>query len=382
MELMPHQQRIVAENPRKALLNWEMRVGKGPAGAAWLALRCGPRYVVCPKQLKKDWVTLCPDAVVLTKEEFKKVAHEIAPVALVIDEAHYFASPLFLRGGGKKRSALAEALYTLVRRLPEMDILLLTATPVRNDAWSLHTLLCYIGVYYDWKWWRETFFELKPMPYLPRQPWMHAMPTAWVPRNEWRRTLRPMLEKHTDIMSLADIVDYLPPATSEVVKTATPPYVLPLDKVVTWTHAHQWEQQGKAAAILALGYKKVIVVAHYTEQIDALSEALSFDKPVFVLDGRTKDADEVKRAAQAADECYFIVQASMGFGFDGYMFGAIVFASMSHSCVHHTQMLGRARSAQHLQPVTYIYLIGGTWDRRIYDCVMEGRNFDPHAYEN
>ncbi len=367
---MPHQQRLYDENPKRALLNHEMRTGKSLIGAEWIARRIGNRYIVCPKQLKKDWEFMSGGAQVYSKEEFKKCSeYFVKPTAILIDEAHYFASPLFVKG----RSQMAEALYKLIKRNPDMDVLLLTATPVRNDAWSLHTLLCYIGVYYDWKAWREEFFELKKMPFL-RFP-------AWFPKDDWRENIQKYLRLHTDIVSLRDIVEYLPPAESVVIKVAGEKYVRPEDEVVTWVHEHLFEQRNKGAEILKLGYKKLFVVCHYTAQIDALAEELGREgRPVFVLDGRTKDAAAVKKAAQDAEECYFLVQASMGFGFDGYMFGAIVFASMSHSNVAHTQMLGRTRHVQHLQPVVYYYLVGGRWDQRIYNEVMAGHNFNPHNY--
>lgn len=376
MKLMPHQQRIVDTNPRKALLNWEMRVGKTLPAVLWLKNHCnGKRVVVCMKQNKMDWLIAVDDARILicTKEEFKKIAPMICPSAIVIDEAHNFASPLFLRQGSRKRSQLSESLYALCKARPEMDVLLLTATPVRNDAWSLHTLLCYIGVYYDWKVWREEFFELKKMPFLK---W-----PAWFPRKDWRERLRPYLEKHTDIVSLADIVEYLPPATTEIIKVSTPKYKPPEDEVVTWTDEHLWEQQNKGKAILELGYRKLIIAVNYTAQIDALARELSGDKPVFVLDGRTKDASAVKKAAQEASECYFICQSSMLMGFDGYMFGALVFASLSHSNVHHVQALGRQRHVEHLRPVVNYYLCGGRWDRRIMDSVFAGRDFNASLYE-
>lgn len=383
MERMPHQQRFYDWNPRKAIANHEMRTGKSLIGAEWIARRTGVRVIVCPKQVKKDWEKFDTGAMVLSKEEFKKVAHTLTPSALVFDEAHFAASALFLRRG-KGRSQLAEALYKLVQRCPDMDVLLLTATPVRNDAWSLHTLLCYIGVYYDWKVWREEFFELKPMPWLPRQPWMRAghVPEAWAPRRDWRERLRPYLLKHTDIVTLRDVVEYLPPATTRVVEVKhKEKYKKPEDEVVNWMHEHQWEQRGKGKEILELGYKKVIVVCHYTAQIDALAEELAVDgRPVFVLDGRTKDADMVKRSAQDAEECYFICQSSMLFGFDGWMFGALIFASMSHSCVNHVQSLGRVRHIQHLVKPQIIYLIGGRWDKRILDTVSAGIDFNPNNF--
>lgn len=373
-KLWPHQQRVVKENPKRAILAHEMRTGKSLIGAHWVdhPKRAGNTYIVTPKQNKTDWIKMNTRAVVLTKEEFKKHRSMILrPTAIVVDEAHYFASALFMRKG-KGRSQLSEALYTLIQDNPDMHVLLLTATPIRQDAWSLHTLLCYIGVYYDWKQWRDDFFILTRLPFL-------AWP-IYVPRPDWRIKIRPYLEKHCDIVSLRDIVDDLPPMEPEFIKIKHAPYKRPEDEIVNWTHEHQYEQQDKYKEILKLGYRKILIAAHYTAQIDELQKHLEKDRPVFVLDGRTKDAATVKLAAQEADDCYFIVQASMGFAFDAWMFGAMVFASMSHSCVHHTQMLGRMRHLEHLKKVPLYYLMGGRWDKRIYETIEKGRDFNPHEY--
>lgn len=371
MNLWPHQSRIIEANPERAILAWEMRAGKSAAGAAWLINQPGTvKIIICPKQLKKDWEAFGTKAQILSKEEFKKIAPYLENVsAILIDEAHYFAAPLFIKG----RSQLATALYGLIKRNPDMHVMLLTATPIRNNAWSLHTLLCYIGVYYDWKQWREEFFSLEWPPYLTHP--------IWMPKADWRIKIRKYLEKHCDIISLKDIVEYLPPATEKIIKIKQKPYKRPIDKLVTWTDEHRWEQQGKAEEIMKLGYRKLVVIVHFTAQIDELEAILSKEKPVFVLDGRTKDAPMVKLQAQEASDCYFIVQSSMAFGWDGYMFGAMVFASMSHSCVNHTQALGRSRHLKHLQPLTYYYLIGGKWDERIYQTVaVQGKEFNPHIY--
>lgn len=373
MELYPHQKRIIDLNPKKALLNWEMRCGKSLPAALWIDMPCraGNTYIITPKQNKKDWIALGTKATVLSKEEFKKLAPSIKnPTAIVCDEIHTFASPLFMKG----RSQLATALYTVLKNNPDCDFLGLSATMIRQDPWSLHTVLCYAGIYYDHKKWREEFFKLVKLPFL-RFP-------AWMPNKDWRTKIRKYLEKHCDIVSLKDIVEYLPPAETKIVEIEQEDYVYPEDEVVTWTHEHRHEQKGKIAEILKLGYRKILIVCHYTEQIDEMERELSKEKEVFVLDGRTKDADLVKKAAQASEDCYFIVQASMGFGFDGYMFGAMVFASMSHSCVHHTQMIGRLRHLKHLQPVVYYYMIGGRWDQRIFDTIEKGNEFNPHIYLN
>lgn len=382
MKPYPYQQKFIDENPTHAILAWEMRVGKSLPAAIWIDAKeqRGNTYIITPKQNKKDWIAYKTKATVLTKEEFKKT--EITdPTAIVIDEAHYFASALFVRRG-KGRSQLSEKMYSLVRNNPDMHVLLLTATPIRQDAWSLHTLLCYIGVYYDWKKWREKFFEQEAMPFLPRPKWMKPWetPAVWVPKSDWRTTIRPILEKHCNIISLRDIVDYLPPIDPQIIKIKQSKYIKPFDK--TWVDEHLHEQKGKHKEVLRFGYEKMIVVAHYTEQIDDLKTELSKEKTVYVLDGRTKDATNVKKAAQTDPDCYFIVQSSMGFGFDGYMFSAIVFVSMSHSCLNHTQMLGRMRHPKHLKSVPAYYIQGGRWDERIYKTIEQGKDFNPHIYRH
>lgn len=346
-----------------------MRTGKTPIGILWADHPCRNEnaYIVTRKANMKDWGGYRPKAKLLSQHGFMQ-EDIVDPTALVIDEAHMFASPLFLKG----RSARATKLYNLVRRYPDCDILLLTATPVKNDAWSLHSLLCFMGAYYDWKWWREEFFEREAMPFLTRPKWMKKdeVPMRWAPRDDWRERLQPYLDKHADKEDLGkrDKEDI-------IVRIKQPKYVEPEDKLVTWTHEHKHEQQNKAAEIKALKYSKAIVVAFYTEQIDELAAELGKLRPVFVMDGRSKDPDAVLKKAQKAEHCYLIVQSSVGYGWDGWMFEGMIFASTSHKAVDHTQMRGRLRSTKHLEPVDYVYLLGGRWDRKIYQTVKSGKDF-------
>lgn len=369
MKLLPHQQRILDWNPPKAILNHEMRTGKSLIGAKWIdhPAQAGNTFIICLKKNKKAWQEMGTKAQILTKEEFKKISGTIEhPTAIVWDEAHYGASGLFVKG----RSQLATAFYTLVKKYPDCHVLLLSGTPVRQDAWSLHTLLCYVGIYYPWKDWRDEFFELKKMPYL-RFP-------AWFPKDDWRMNIRKYIEKHTDIVSLKDVVDYLPEAQTRIIKIKQKKYVRPKDIETTWVDEHRFEQQGKLQEILDLGYKKVILVCKYTDQIDTLAKELAKEKPVFILDGRTKDQEAIIKQAQEVEECYFIVQSSCGESWDGWQFGALVFVSMSHSCKDHIQMFARQRHTGHLKVTETIYLLGGVWDTRILETIKKGKDFNPH----
>lgn len=371
MLLRKHQQKFIDENPDYALLAWEMRTGKQLPACLWSnhPRRNKNPIVICLKQNKKDWQRDAPHATVYTKEEIKKYAKDIKnPSCLVIDEAHVTGSPLFT----KNRSQLSTAIYNLIKDNPDMHVLLLTATPIRNDPSSLHTLLCYRHIFIPWKEWRERFYTLEYRPFL-RFP-------AYFPKPDWRIKIRPILERYANIVSLRDCVDDFPPETVEIIKVKTKPYVPQVGELPKWTDHHQAEQEGKAEVIKTLGYRKLIVVCHYTNQIDSLTKELEKDREVFILDGRTKNPDQIKRQAQESPECYFIVQASMLMGWDGYMFGAMVFASMSHKSVDHTQAKGRLRTVDDPHPVIYYYLIGGKWDKRIYDSIMENRNFNPHIY--
>lgn len=370
MKPLPHQQRIIDLNPKKAILNWEMRTGKTLPATIWIDQphRAGNTFIITKKSNKKSWQAMNTKATVLTKEEFKKHAQNISnPTAIVVDELHHFASALFVR----PRSQLATALYTLLKDNPDCHFLGLTATPVRNSPWSFHTLLCYIGVYIPWKEWRSEFFELVHMPFM-------KFP-GWLPKSNWRELMVPYVEKYTDIVALKDVVDTLPPVTSRIVKIKQKPYHKPHDELVTWHDEHLWEQQNKYKEILELGYKKIIVVAYYTDQLDELATHLAKEKPVFVLDGRTRDPEAVIAQAQQSFECYLLVQSGCGEGWDGHQFGAMVFCSMDHTYVSNVQMHGRQRHPTYLRDIEIIYIVGGRWDARILEAYRHAENFNPHS---
>lgn len=291
----------------------------------------------------------------------------------LVHNCHHFHSPLFI---AKKRSQLATALYSIVKNNPEMHIMGLTGTPLTNDPASIHTLLVYLGKYIPWGQFQDRFYELKYMPFLPRP--------AYFPIKHWREPANELLKQHTDIVSLHDCVDWLPPEIVEVVELKTKPKVYASDEAYHWTKDHKHEQSEKAAKLgeIGEGYRKVLVVCHYTDQIDELAKKLKSQKPVFVLDGRTKNQAAVIKEAQESLDCFFIVQAAMGEGFDGYQMDCMVFASMDHTVRHHTQMLSRLVTLEkHLmKPKIYIYLLAGKWDRHIYNSVMAGEDFNPHRY--
>lgn len=373
MKLLAHQIKFAKGYKNNDLLVHEGGSGKTICACVWLHdNRDSNALVICPKKVVKKWKNTLKDwdtkATVLSKEEFKKCPLQEWS-ARVVDEADEFASPLFV---AKKRSQLSTRMYEQVQKYPKTPTLLLTATPIRSNPWNLHTLLCYIGIYIDWKKWRGEFFELQYLPYLPRP--------AYMPKANWRKQMRPLLEKYSDIVLLKDCVD-LPPVEEEKILVTTPKFIKQPDSKVFFDE-HRWEQQNKVPHILEFGkeYRKVLVVAYYREQIEELEKELSKDRETFAIHGGIKYQEDVIKQAQDSDECYFIVQASIGAGFDANQFSLIVFASMSYAVRDFVQMKFRVRRIHDLHPVKYAYLIGGRCDKAVLANVELGKDFTPSEW--
>lgn len=376
MKPLKHQEKFAKDYEGKRLLVHEGGTGKTVCACLWLAdLRDTDALVVCPKRVVKKWQKALKDwgteATVLSKEEFKK--HPLKEwSAVVIDEADEFASPLFTKG----RSQLSEKMYDLVKEYKPLT-LLLSATPVRSNPWNLHTLLCFMGVYIDWKKWREHFFSLEYRPYLPRP--------AWLPRPDWRERTVPFIEKYGDIVLLSECVGTLPPKIIEKVD-------VPVEKgfklgewepTKAFYEEHRHEQKLKVKVVLevAKDYRKVLVVAYYREQIQELEKALSKERKTYAVWGDTKKQEEIlTEANEYQGECFLIVQASLGAGFDANTFSCVVFVSMSYAVRDYVQMGFRVRRIHDLRPVKFYHLLAGRCDKAIYENVEKGKTFVPSEW--
>jgi superfamily II DNA or RNA helicase len=369
MKLYDHQKKFLDANPNKALLAFEAGTGKTLTAVEWLRTRQKNALVVVPKRIVEKWKKDLGDvrATVVTKEQFKKLEFD-NPSALVLDEAHFAGAPLFT----KQRSQIAEKVYTFIQKHPDMPVLLLTATPISSNPANLHSLLCYIGVFIPWKKWRDHFYSLEYMPYLPRP--------AYIPKEGWRLLIQPFLLKYAHIALMEDCVDYLPPITEDIVKTHSEPFEADSEwepmKAFVEEHRHEQQEKLKEIRSLAAEYRKVVIVVHFRQQIEALAKELSKDRQTYVLHGSVKDQEKVIADAQADNECYFIVQSSLGAGFDLNTFAVMIFASMSYSYTSFVQMKARIRRIHDLKPVRYIYMLAGRCDRGIFNQLKKGKDFD------
>ncbi len=377
MNLYPHQKEFLESENNNAILTWEAGTGKTFTAKLWLEQGDRNRNPVVfgPKQIEGDIREAMPKAFFSTPQRIYREALPENPSAIFVDEADMFASPLFV---AKSRSKCSEAMYNYIMDNPDADVLLATATPVRSTPWNMHTLLVYARMVKgdSWKRYREKFFSLQHMPYLPRP--------AWLPIPTWRKDMQRLINKYTRITLMSELVDILPPETHEIIKLKTPNYEVNEEWEPATQNAadHRLEQDKKDKEItkISKGYRKVVVVVHFREQIDELHKKLSKERETFVLDGRTKDVHAVIKDAEASPECYIIIQASVGAGFDLHTFACMIFASRSYSVRNYVQMKARIRRISSLKPVIYYYLHAGRIDTAIYKNNEAGLDFVPSEY--
>lgn len=376
MELFLHQQKYAKGYKDKELVVHEGGTGKTVCASVWLTDgRDNDALVICPKRVVIKWQKELKlwgaKATVLSKEQFKKI-----PIkkwsAIVVDEADEFASPLFT----KNRSQLSDSLYNLIKTY-NMPTLLLTATPIRSNPWNLHTLLCFVHIYIDWKKWREKFFTLEKRPFMPRM--------AWFPKSDWREQIRPILEKYSDIILLKDCVKDLPPEITGIIKIPNEPFENnpEWEAKASFVAEHKHEQKNKLKYIQEIGkeYRKVLVVAYYVEQVEELGKQLSKERQTFIIHGSIKEQEKLLLEANKVDECYLVVQASLGSGFDADTFSCVIFASMSYSVRDYMQMKYRIRRIKNLHPVIYYHLLVGRCDKAILKNVQNGFDFIPSQWK-
>lgn len=375
--LYDHQKRFLKKNPDRALLVWETGTGKTVAACEWLKLRRSRKaLVICPKALVEKWERDLREwgakADVISMSQLGKV-RLYNYRALIIDEAQHFSSPLFAAGASQR----AKTIYEYLRHAPDTHVLLLTATPVRSTPYNIHTLACFVGKYWPINDFRKKFFYFTDM----YGRW------HWEKRDGWQTMIRPNIEEISDIVLMQDCVD-VPVQHTRVVEipwttkdeNSLPKEIEPAREWHTRHRAENGRQKFDVLEGILDGYRKAIVVCHYTQQIDDYVKWIGESRQVFVLDGRTKNQDETIKKAREADDCVFIIQASMGAGFDAAEFSVIIFASMSFRYVDFVQMKGRVKRINNLHENLFIHLIGGKCDQAVYATVQQNKDFDVHEY--
>jgi hypothetical protein len=364
----------------RVLLCAEAGCGKTISAICWLKLRSHIKaLVVAPVGIQKKWKDDLKEwgakADVVSTDTIKKI--DLSKYgALVIDECQNVNSALF----DKTRSQRATVLYNHIRIHPNLCLFLASATPIRSKPENLHTLYCYLGLWWPIREFRNEFLHLTD-----RYGRFHLEPNY-----DWRIKIRPYLEKVAHIVLMSDQVDVpkhehttinikWTPAQENSIKGQ---YLEPAKEWHFRHRAEQGEEKFKELQKIMDGNRKVVVVCYYLEQIADYAKRIGNDRQVFVMTGSTKNQGEVVKQANESDDAILIIQAGLGAGFDLDRFSVMVFASMSFAFVHLVQMQARINRIHNLHSNQYVYLIGGKCDRDVKLQLDKGFDFHPPAYYN
>lgn len=407
MELFKHQERFLERNPNKCLLCWDTGSGKTFTSLLWAKSRGAAHdtLVICPKALKENWQraagTIFPFSSsrvnLVTKEEFRRdwESYPDGVKRIIVDEAHYFAG---------MKSAMSKSLRKFIRKHGVVEILLLTATPYMSTPWNIYVLAGHLGYMWSYPKFKDKFFEER---YL----------TSKVPgRGQMRRTV-PVIKRgiEGDIASLvarigdvvrldecADIPEqlFVPPEffdlTPEQVRAKKD--VLEFNPIVRYTKYHQIENgtvkgDGYEPDVFLPNYKterikdlcaendKIIIVCRYNLQISSLKENLKeIGKPIFVIQGATKNKDTVVQEAERAEKAIVLVNAACSEGYELPSFPLMVFASLSFSYKDYKQMIGRILRINKLKKNVYMHLLCDEIDLAVYSSIMQKQDFSIEIY--
>ena len=393
-----HQQKIIDKDPLKRGLF--LGTGSGKTRTA-LQLAKGKTLIICPKTIRdeKVWekeaekLGVSLDITVLSKEDFKKQAHILPRFETIIgDEAHTLAGiqPATYQKNYVKYPKTSQIYAKLVHYVSKTEpdrVYMLTATPMPNPmvVYGLGTIL---GKKWDYFKFRDMFY------------WEKA-------RNIWlvkkgkseKEKLAKIVNNIGEIGRLEDFFD-VPEQTykDHYVESTIPQRTLIKelqleypDPLVQLGKRHQLEQgiydnenikENKTKVIeqYLQEFKKVIVFARYTKQIEYYTEYFRKKYNTLVLTGSTKDRGKLMQHARDSEECIFIVQSSISAGWELPDFPCMVFASESFSYVDREQAEGRILRANHLKKNLYVTLLCGQTDKKVRENIANKEDFVEHMH--
>lgn len=411
MQLYKHQQKIIDADPKKTGLF--LGTGGGKTLTA-LSLAQGRTLVICPKTLRDDktWERNLDklgrkdvELTVLSKEDFKKLDKHAYPRlhfrTIIIDEAHTVSgvSPA-IRWRNKKPEPKCSQLYDSIRdyieKNPPERLYLLTATPIRNPM-AVYALGILLGRQWDFYQFRSTYYV--PVKINFREIWMpkkDADTQARLGACVRKLGYTGQLSDWVDVPEQTHITKHIPLSKEQEARLKEIKIEYP-DPLVVVGKKHQIEQgvlkgdefspsetfpTGKLETMLDLfeEFKKVLIFAKYTEQVDQIAEFFHDYTDVFTLDGRTKDRQYVIENAEKFEECIVIAQSTVSAGYELPSFRCTVFASESYSYVDHAQAIGRTLRINNLQKNLYVYLVSGEIDKAVRKAIELKGDFNEAIY--
>lgn len=395
--LYQHQQKIYDSvgNCINSGLWMEMRTGKTPLSIR-IASKVSPScLVIVPKPLVEQWEESIKDWdnkgikwKVLGKERFRIDHKEIERYdCLLIDEVH--------RQGANYKSKFFKAVQYYKDKHSVKNTILLSGTPYSNNSWSVYSLGLLLGRSWKWSDWSTRYFFTIKMGArsIPQQKKGIEGEMATI-----LKSLGPTcrLEDVVDVPDDEIINEYfdLNPEQKKLIKDSFDP--LP---IVRFTKEHQVESgclKGgdygedkvipceKTARVKELIEEndKLVIVCRYNLQIKMYTELVK-DRPVFIINGETKNRADIVKEVEKSDKCVVIVNSSCSDGYTLKSVSTMVFASMSFSYVDYAQMLSRVKDMSKKTGNTYIHLLTRdkkSIDQAVYESVKRKEDFNASIF--
>ena len=397
-KLRPHQEKIFNENPTRTLLALEMRVGKSPLAIRLAAKNCVSCLVIVPKPLLEQWreyIKLWDDKgimwQVIGKEQFRIKWKELQGYDGIIgDEIH--------RMGGNYKSKFFKALMSYKKKFAVKKLWMLSGTPFSNNSWSVYSLGLLLDRKWNWFEWRNKFFYMVQMG-------IRQIP---IQKTGIEKEMAQIIKSLGYVLKLSDIVEVpddefineffdLNASQKALIKETFDP--LP---IVRFTRQHSIESgcikgdgyipdrivnASKTDRILELAEEnsKMAVVCRYNLQIENYHQTLKANGyKVFVINGATKNRNEVIKEIDKTDKCIVLIQSQCSDGYSLKSINLMVFASMSFSFVDYKQMLFRLKDMDKKTGDTYIHLLTrdkGSVDQGVYDSVKRKEDFNCEIFK-
>lgn len=328
--------------------------------------------IVCPKSVKQKWIDAVTEfrkgdwgCVVVTKEEFRDKYTTPAEkhTAIILDEADHFLGKSKMNKKGQKYCDKIKY------------VLALTASPYRSSSLNIYRLGRLLGKNWDYLKWRYKFQKERHMG--GRVIWedKHDKETVeylknviselgWVVPKEEVYEVPEQLENTVYMPISSDQRDQIE-AIDEV------------EHISWWTKRHRIEQSEKHLDTLAQHfirkYNKIIIVARYREQIDAISEYYN----THVITGDTKNREALIKELQSTDKYIVTVQATICEGWELPDTEALIFFSHSFSFRDLKQMKGRVIRINNPSKTDIIhFLMEEGSDKDIWKALSRKEDFD------
>lgn len=422
MKLYAHQQKIIDDDPKQALLALGTGGGKTLVG---LCLARQRTFVVVAKQQKLDrtWEEndarfgLNRDITVMSKEDFRRDWEILGPChTLIIDECHYVLGMLpdtkQVRGMEvPKTSQMYEAVRGYLKKWKPERFYPASATPCAK-AMNVYAL----GILLGRRW---NFYEFRNRYYIKKK---IGWRTIWIQRTDEKskNELAMLIRSFGYTGQLSDWFDVpeqlkiekkfnlsadQQKAIKEIVKMEADPMTARTkqrsiengvlytdevtavsDKVDKMKRVTKLFANDKLEYIVerAAEFKKILIFAAYTGQVEMIHDRLKEEGyNVSMLTGKVKNRGDVVKAAEAADSAIVVAQAGISSGYELKSFNVMIFASKSWKVLDYTQGLGRFLRADNLQKNLYIHLItSGGVDEDCHKAIISGHDFQERIYES